>query len=364
VSAAAQRTRDAHESRAPADRVDDATVHIVRGDDPALVAQAARALVGRLVGALDPALVVEEHGTADAVDAGAIVDACTTPPFLVDRRVVVVRDVGRLAAADAARLAESLGALAPRVHLVLVAGGGSLAPALAKAAAAAGEVVDAAAGRGRDRSRWFAEHLAGAPVRLDASAGRLLGEHLGEDLGRLEGILESLAAGFGAGATIGEDELLPFLGEAGGVPPWELTDAVDAGDVPASLRALHRMLSAGGRSPLAVLGVLHSHVSNMLRLDGADVVTPEDAAALIGARSAYVAKKALERARTYGSGRIGEAVTLLAGADLDLKGLSALPPEVVLEILVARLARLSRSRPSGRGQRPRPGRGGPSSDRR
>ena len=82
----------------------------MRGDDPALVAQAARTLLAALVGDRDPTLVVEEHGgsSIEELDVGAVVDACTTPPFLVDRRVVVVRDAGRLGAADAARLAAYL----------------------------------------------------------------------------------------------------------------------------------------------------------------------------------------------------------------------------------------------------------------
>ena len=36
------------------------------------------------------------------------------------------------------------------------------------------------------------------------------------------------------------------------------------------------------------------------------------------------------------------AVGLLAGADLDLRGKQAWPDELVMEVLVARLARLSR----------------------
>jgi hypothetical protein len=47
--------------------------------------------------------VVEEHGGPGApdLDVGIIIDALTTPPFITDRRVVVVRDAGRLVAADA-----------------------------------------------------------------------------------------------------------------------------------------------------------------------------------------------------------------------------------------------------------------------
>ncbi|MDA8312113.1 MAG: DNA polymerase III subunit delta [Actinomycetota bacterium] len=319
------------------------TVHVVRGDDPALVVQAARALVERLSGGVDQSLAVEEHGAADELDVGAIVDACTTPPLLADRRVVVVREAGRLGASDAARLAQALDHAVPSVHLVLVAGGGSIPAPLVKLAAASGEVVEAAAGRGRERGRWMAEQLRHAPVRLDAAASRRLEEHLGEDLGRLAGLLESLAAAYGKGASVSLAALEPFLGEAGAVPPWELTDAVDQGDARAALRALHRLVGSGRPAPL-VLATLHSHFSNMLRLDGAAVVTADAAAALLGVKSPFVAKKALERARQLGSERIGQAVTLIADADLDVKGRTALPAEVVLEVLVARLARLARTR--------------------
>lgn len=331
-------------------------VHLVRGEDPSLVAQSARSLVERLAGNVDPSLVVEEHGAADELDVSAIVDACTTPPFLVDRRVVVVRDAGRIGAADAARLVEAMQDPLPSVHLVLVAGGGTIPAPLVKLASAGGDVVDATAGRGRERGRWMADQLRQAPVKLDAGAARRLEEHLGEDLGRVAGLLESLAAAYGEGATISLAALEPFLGEAGAVPPWELTDAIDAGDVPGALRALHRLLAAGRAAPV-VVATLHGHFSNMLRLDGADVLSGEDAATLLGARSPFVAKKALDRARQLGSERIGQAITLVADADLDVKGMTALAPDLVLEILVARLARLARTRSAA----PQAVRGGPPS---
>lgn len=317
--------------------------YLVRGDDPILVAQAARHLVDGLVGERDPSLVVEEHGTGEELDAGGVVDACTTPPFLVDRRVVVVRDAGRLSAADAARVADALRRPLADVQLVLLSGGGTIPQVLVNVVGSVGEVLDASAGRGRDRGRWVAERLRQAPVRLDALAARRLEEHLGEDLGRLEGLLDALASGFGTGAHVSAEDLEPFLGEAGAVPPWDLTDAIDAADAGRALSVLHRMLSAGGRPAPVVLATLHNHFSAMLRLDGAEAITPERAAELLGVKSTFVAKKALERARGLGSERIGQAVDLIAQADLNIKGQTALPGDVVLEILVARLARLPRT---------------------
>ena len=43
-----------------------------------------------------------------------------------------------------------------------------------------------------------------------------------------------------------------------------------------------------------------------------------------------------------GSARIAQAIALLAEADLGLRGTTLLPGEIVLEVLVARLARLVR----------------------
>ena len=78
----------------------------------------------------------------------------------------------------------------------------------------------------------------------------------------------------------------------------------------------------------------------MLRLDGADVSSEEDAAALLGTKP-YPAAKAMRQARRLGSAAVGRAVTLLADADLDLRGRTGWPEDLVLDVLVARLSRLA-----------------------
>jgi DNA polymerase-3 subunit delta len=166
-----------------------------------------------------------------------------------------------------------------------------------------------------------------------------LGGHIGEDVGRLVGILEALAARYGEGARLGVEELEPFLGEAGSVAPWDLTDAIDAGDTGAALAALHRLAGAGDRHPLAILGTLHRHFAAMLRLEGSGAGSDAEAAALVG-MAPFPAGKALRAARRLGPTGVAQAITMLADADLDLRGVKDLPDNLVLEILVARLARL------------------------
>ncbi len=336
---------------------DDAPAYLVRGDDPSLVAQAGRALVHRLVGERDPSLVVEEHGggTSDDLDVGAVIDACTTPPFLVDRRVVVVREAGRLLTGDAQRLVATLADPLPTSFLVLLSGSGTVPQALVKAVTAMGGLIDTTVRTAGDRRGWLSDQLHGAPVQLNAGAASRLGAHLGDDLGRLAGILDALAAAYGEGAAVDEAKLEPFLGGAGGVPAWDLTDAIDGGDTAGAVTALHRMSGAGGLAAPQVVGILHRHYANMLRLDGAGCRNGDEAAALLGARSAFVAKKALAQCERLGSERVGQALVLVAGADLDVKGRTALPSDLVLEILVARLSRLTRARTAGGRSRSRSG---------
>lgn len=322
-------------------------VYLVRGDDEALLSEAVRGLVASLVGNDDGGLSLEELDleSGDDHQVGALLDACLTPPFLTDRRVVLGRNAGALRADEGARLVQYLDDPLATTALVLVGGGGTVPPKLLAAVKKVGEVVDAGPPRqARERTSWLVERLRQAPVKLDAAAGNRLGEHLGEDLGRLPGILEVLRGAYGEGAAVGVDQLEPFLGDAGGVAPWDLTDAVDRGDAAAALVLLHRLLGGGDRHPLVVMATLHRHFGQMLRLDGSAVRNETQAAEALGLKgSTFPAKKALAQARRLGSDRIRKAIALLAEADLDLRGQKAWPEELVMEVLVARLCQVSRA---------------------
>lgn len=315
-------------------------VSLVRGDDPVLLSDAVHALVAELVGDTDASLAVEDLD-GDEYEIAAVVDAAQTPPFLVERRVVVARGVGRFSADDVKPLVAYLADPLPTTALVLVGGGGTIPKPLVDAVKRAGTIVDAGAPTGRNRKGWFAEQVKAGPIRLDAAALRVLDEHLGDDVGRVSSLLGVLAAAYGEGATVGVEDVTPFLGEAGGAAPWDLTDAIDRGDVAGALEQLHRMTGAGGRHPLELLAVLHTHYRRMLRLDGSGATDEAAAASVLGMTgSTFPAKKALAQTRKLGSAGVSRAIMLLSQADLALKGEIDWPGDLVLEVLVARLARL------------------------
>jgi DNA polymerase III subunit delta len=335
------------------------TVVLVKGgDDTALVAQAVQRTVAELVGDGDRGLMVEEvvdaaYRTGDGEpELTALVNAAHTPPFLTERRVVVGRHLGSFSRKDqVAPLVAYLADPLPTTDLVLVwekapdAKGAKLTvpKTLQEAVTARGGRILDAVPSGRGLATLLGEKLAGAPVRLDAAARALVADTLGEEVGRLDSVLAALESTYGAGSRLGVEEVAPFVGSASDVKPWDLTDAIDAGDIGVALDRLHRMLHGGERHPLAVLATLHRHVEQALALDGAGARTDTEAAAVLGlSGSTFPAKKALQRTRRLGPERLAEATRLLAQADLDLRGASGLDPDATIEVLVARLARLSR----------------------
>lgn len=332
------------------------SVHLILGDDAALVSTSVSDLVHQLVGAGDRSLMVDAFD-GDDYELREVVDAAQTAPFLTERRVVVARDVGRFAVDEVAPLLRYLAEPLDSTDLVLVGGGGRLPKAVTDAVkAAGGTVVDTAPpSKKQERQRWVELQAAEAGLRLDAGALALITTWLGEDAGRISGLLDTLVSTYGTERGLRATDVTPFLGEAGDVPPWDLTDAIDRGDTTTALSLLHRMVGAGERHPLVIMAILHTHYSRLLRLDGAETHDEPAAAALLGLKPGFPVRKALELYRRLGSAAVQRAIQLLARADLDLRGAREWPDSLVMEVLVARLSRLGAG---GRDRREQPARGG------
>jgi DNA polymerase-3 subunit delta len=322
-------------------------VTLVKGDDEVVLRDAVRLLVDELVGDEDRSIMVEEvdigAATDDADPLLALVDAAQTPPFLTENRVVLGRLIEKRERNDLVQpLVDYLVDPLPTTLLVLEWRSGKVPKALLEAVTrVGGALVDTSPGR--KVAEWVAEHLSEAGLKVDSEGRSRLVTWVGDEPSRLLGLIDLLRSTYGSGVKISAAEIEPFLGDDGGVPPWDLTDAIDRGDRAAALDLLQRMIGQGERHPFQLLSTLHSHFVRMLRLDGADVASEKQAAELLGMKgSTYPAKKAMGQARRLGHDRIVRAIDLLAQADLDLRGGKAWPDHLVLEVLVARLATMSK----------------------
>jgi DNA polymerase III subunit delta len=326
-------------------------VYLVSGEDPNLRADALRHLVARLLGGDDPSMAVEEFDLAtrgdEAEDGGtgaavaAALGAAQTPPFGSERRIVILREAGLLGAEDGEALAAYLADPLPTTVVVLVTGGGRLPAALTKAfKASGGEEVTPPAERTGDT---LTVHLKAAGVSLSPAAVRRVSDWLGDDAGRVPALLDVLRAAYGERAQLEPDDVEPYLAESGRVAPYQLTGAIDRGDTAAALEILHRLRGAGGMHPLQVMVLLHRHYQRLLRLDDPTITGESEAVAALGGKvKPYPAALALRQSRLLGSAGVRTAYGHLAKADLDLRGATAASEDAVLEILVARLAGISR----------------------
>ncbi len=345
------------------------SVVFVQGADPGLRDREAQRVVDELLGtdhrsfALDDHTIASRRRSAGATDAAepegdddadgstelpafaAITTALQSPPFMTSARVVVVREVGNLTSEQAQWLAAWINDPLAGVHLVLVAGGGRTPAALDKAIKAHADVVGPGAD---DPADVLQRELKDAHLKLAPAAVKEVAAHLGDDAGRVPELVEVLHATYGDGKVLSLDDVDPYLGELGTAERFALTNAIDHGDVAGALETLHRYLSATSAKqpkplhPMQVMASLVYHYQRLLRLDDPAIVTKEHAATALGMKSAAGARFPLDASRKLGTAGLREAVGLLAQAELDLRGAGGLDDRTVIEVLVARLAALSR----------------------
>jgi DNA polymerase-3 subunit delta len=344
---------------------------LVQGADPIFRDREVQRLVDELLDGEDRSFALDDHSLAgrrraagdnvpdrDDDDDGsasegstelpvfaALATALQSPPFMTAARVVVVRDVGNATTEQAQWLAAWIADPLDGIHLVLVAGGGRIPSALDKAIKANGQVVGPAA---EQTAEVLQRELKDAHLKLAPAASKEIAAHFGDDAGRVPELVELLHATFGDDASLSLDDVEQYLGELGTAGRFDLTNAIDRGDVGNALVALHRMLNATSslqQKPLHPMQIMASLVFNyqrLLRLDDPSIVTKEHAASALGMKSAGGARFPLEASKRLGSDGLREAVGLLAQAELDLRGASGLDDRTVMDVLVARLAALSR----------------------
>lgn len=325
-------------------------VTLLKGSDPVLLVDAAAEQLAEMVGDRDQHEVVDLFSGDDFTVSDAVMAASAVSMF--GDRVIVVRNASRFGVEDFGPLIAYADDPNPTSHVLVVwdkpatssATAHAVPKKLVEAVKACGGVVKDCdvSPNAKIRKGWLDDRLASADVKFLPAAKALIAERLGEDVSRVGGVIRLLEASFTAGSKLTPDDIEPFLGGEGSVPPWELTDAIDSGDVTLAVSKLRRMMGGGERHPLQLMATLTTHFQRMLKLDGANVRDETEAAALLGMKkgSTFPAKKALQQSRRLGSARIAQAIRLLATADVDLRGSTSVPAEAVMEVMVGRLARV------------------------
>lgn len=322
---------------------------LVTGDDPSLVYQALEHLVSdvqELCGG-DLEKVTFQGGESSVND----VVTCWSQNFIFSSRaLVILRDPSNLTSEDAELLVGAMEQIKTENYLVLANFSGKIDKKLQAYFTKRKAVVNAALGNRKDKTDYLGDVVVKSGLQFKAGAYRQFVQSLGEDVGRAEPILEMLKASLGDEAEVTSDLLSPYLGSPGDAKPWDITDAIEAGDVVKATEVLRRMMDAGGRHPLVILAILQRRFSELGLVCSDGIRTPSQATDILRARDKnfrspeWSVKKLMDTSKRLGNTKLTKSFVLMSKADRQIKGEGGLTPEIAIELLVARLAQTMKVR--------------------
>ena len=216
---------------------------------------------------------------------------------------------------------------------------------LYKAIAAEGLLIDCGAPTPARLSKWLADWAKRQyHVQLPQAAAEMLVELIGPELGLIDQELAKLTLLAGDDKKITAELVGRSVGGWRTKTTWEMLDAALDGHVREAMQQLDRLLAAG-EQPVGLLGQISASLRRfaaatrlVLQAEAARRrVNLREALERSGVRS-FVVQKAERQLRLLGRQRGAQLYHWLLQADLDLKGESAMPPRLILEQLIVRLA--------------------------
>ena len=316
---------------------------VVSGSEWSLVEQRARERANELVGDGDPSMMLESfffHAETNGDDRdrlrGDVAGSLATPPFIVERRVVLVRFSDKMTDDDVQSIVAWAKNPTPAVHCVV-----AIARAPKELIAAAGEAVAFDVGwKGSDHDRIIEETLSRHRVTVRAGTVAYIRDLLGDDIGRVAALAETLSNIYGS-APIGKEQVEPYIGGEGSVPEWDLTDAIERGQVATAIHVARRIVGRDAGAGVYIVNILTRFYLGVAAVDAPGITEAEARAAMGPKTPLSHPKKRMKTIQALGSDKAAAALDLVLEADRDVKGRAGgLSSQAVVEVLVARLARL------------------------
>lgn len=315
----------------------ESALYLIHGSDSHLVSEEIDSVRQRLLDGRDPEMVVSEFEGEEAITQ--MLDAARIPTFVGGRRILISR-LKAINSADADALLDYLENPSPDAVL-LVSTGGRVPRDLMSALKKSDSFISAAAPAPHRRVEWVMERARGRGINLTADAARHVAEVFGGQVTALGPFFEQLRVAYPDEARLDLEEVASAASGPRKGAAWDLTDSIDAGATESALSYLAGALSEGSH-PLQILALLAGYYRRLALVAGRRL-TSEEAAKELGIR-AFPAEKAMAQAARLGEKKIRRAISLIARADLDLKGASAQEPVMILEMLVIRLSALRASK--------------------
>lgn len=303
-------------------------VHLIVGDDDLLLHRATERLLDQ-VKAAHPDVEVDLYEAAELDHLPEM----RTASLFGGSHCLVLRGVQDARGDLKAEIEDYLERPDPDALLILVGRGLARNTVVHRRASDVGEVITVAAPPDWKDDEW-AQLVKSEFARLDrkvhAHAIQAILEHAGRVPAVIATKVAQVAASTSAGRTVSTEDVEAVVEGHGQQSGFALADAVTDRDAARALVVLRGALESG-TEPIALLGALVYRFRQLLQArGGADAATvgtsPNNHRRLVGI------------ARRFGPGELAWCHDRLAQLDIDLKGNSELPAELLIELAVIDLA--------------------------
>jgi DNA polymerase III subunit delta len=293
-----------------------APIYILSSPDPLLIDRAVAAI---REAAVPEALrgfnydVVEGKGAT----ASRILAAARTLPMMAERRLVLVRDLAPMAAAELTELLPYLDD--PNPSTVLVAITTKLDKRIKFYAAARKKGALCELEPPRNLAAWIRAEADERGIPIDQAACARLADVVGKDLSRLALSLDQLHL-YTGGRPIAVDDVDDLIAETRERTVFELTDAIGEGALPRALEAV-AALCEQRQSPIGVVVMLARHIRQLAACHAAVArrLPRAELPRAVGAPP-FIVDKLMAQARRYPPEAVARGLVLLSEADGALKG--------------------------------------------
>jgi DNA polymerase-3 subunit delta len=261
-----------------------------------------------------------------------------TLPFLCPRRLVVIENADPFVTAHRAQLEDYVAAPARCGVLVLDVKTWASNTKLYKLLEKSGN-ISCKALTGAKVVAWCRDHCTNEHQKqLSPPAAQMLVDLVGADLGLLAQEIAKLAVYVGESARIEPADVDKLVGNSRDENTFKIFDMIGAGQVGPALALLGHLV-AQGEEPLRLLGAFGWQLRRVVQVArlAARGRPLGDALAQAGLPP-FKAREIEQLLRHLGRQRIDQMYDWLLETDLGMKGGSELPPRVILERLVIRLA--------------------------
>lgn len=315
-------------------------VFVVTGDEDFLKRRVLHALQELVIGESDPSFALSSY-PGDKADFAAIRGELDTLPFLCDTRLVIVEQADPFVTKHRTSLEKYVEKPATSGVLVLDVKSWPSNTKLAKLVPDSATFVCKGPAAFKLSSWCVAWAKQQYSKKISTNAAALLVELVGPQMGLLDSELNKLAVYAGYKPAIEQADVDALVGRSRAANVFKIMDAVGDGKPGVALNILSELFEEG-EAELAVLGALGSQLRKLgmaarLHKLGRPLDDAMDEAGV--AKWPQARDSTRKQMKHLGWGRLDQLYDWLIEADQGMKGGSQLPPKLMMERLIVRLAR-------------------------